>query len=471
MMNHSNTSHVRTSSYDKDKCDIGIVHLGYGAFHRAHQAVYIDDYMDRTNDLRWGIVAVNLRGAESVAFAEHNAQDNGFILKSVSPSGEVNLSRVRSHVGFFDWSVNRHESEKLISLPSVKLITITVTESGYYTDPEGMLDLTDVTISSEVAGDKGTSVYAYLANALDVRKQTINQPITISCCDNIRQNGKMLKRNLTKYLTAMGNDDLNKWVENNVTFPCSMVDRITPRATSELADELSKVTGENVENPIMAESFIQWVMEDNFATVMPDLSVVGVTVTPDVDPYEETKIRVLNGGHTCLAYLAALHGIETFDQAMMVPELFEHFREYETTEVLPAITIDVPFSKQDYLDDIEKRFMNPAIADTVARICADGVAKFPIFVRPTLEGCLRQDIMPHNGIRSIASWYVFAQHVQAGKIAFDYVEPSWQNLQAMLGSDDFIYSKQLWGELPTQYPKFADALRTAIKNMEQSWPV
>ena len=470
-MNHSNTSPVRSSSYEKDKCNIGIVHLGYGAFHRAHQAVYIDEYMDQTGDLRWGIAAVNLRGAEATDFAKYSANDNGFILKSVSPSGEVNLSRIRSHVGFYDWSANASETEQLISLPSVNLITITVTESGYYNDPDGILDLTDTTIASEVMGNRGTSVYAYLANALGHRQQTINQPVTICCCDNIRKNGKMLKRNLSKYLTAVGQDDLNVWVENNVTFPCSMVDRITPRATPDLADELLLVTGDVVRNPIMAESFIQWVLEDDFAADMPDLSAVGVTVTSDVDPYEETKIRVLNGGHTCLAYLAALHGIETFDQAMMVPELFDYFRAYETSEVLPAITLDVPFSKEGYLDEIGKRFMNPAIADTVARICADGVAKFPIFIRPTLEGCLHQGIMPHKGILSIASWYVFALHVQAGKIAFEYIEPSWQSLQIMLGSDDFIYSKQLWGDLPTQYPEFADALRTAIKSMEQSWPV
>jgi D-arabinitol 4-dehydrogenase len=470
-MNHSNTSHVRASTYVIADCDIGIVHLGYGAFHRAHQAAYIDEYMEKTGDLRWGIAAVNLRAAEALEFARNNVNDDGFILKSISPTGEVNLSRVRSHVGFFDWSKSTTQAEQLVSSPNVKLVTITVTESGYYTDPNGMLDLTDPTIKSEIQGGENTSVYAFLANALHARQQTINQPITICCCDNIRSNGKMLKRNLSAYLVATERDDLNAWVADNVKFPCSMVDRITPRATPELAQELSLVTGGNVKNPIIAESFIQWVLEDDFAAQMPNLSDVGVTVTPDVDPYEETKIRVLNGGHTCLAYLAALRGVDTFDQAMSEPDLLDHFRKYETNEVLPAITTQVPFSKEGYLDDIEKRFLNSAIADTVSRICADGFAKFQIFIRPTLEGCLAQGIMPHYGITSIASWYVFSKHAQAGKVNFQYLEPNWESLQALLGSDEFITSKQLWGDLPTQYPAFADALRVAIKKMEQSWPV
>lgn len=474
-MNKLNSARIAASKYNQSDCDIGVVHLGYGAFHRAHQAVYIDDYMEQSGDLRWGIAAVNLRAAEAATFAEHARAKAGYVLKSVAPSGAVSLSRIRSHVAFSDWSTDQTKAEGLLALVSVKMVTITVTESGYYTDPDGALDLADPTISAELAGGSGQSIYAYLAAALMLRKDMIDAPITLCCCDNIRRNGKMLQRNFAAYLTALGLDDLAHWVAENVTFPCSMVDRITPRASIDLAQELSLVAGEPIENPIIAETFVQWVLEDHFATKipdeMPDLAVVGVTITKNVDPYEETKIRVLNGGHTCLAYLAALHGIETFDQAMMVPALFDHFWAFETQEVLPALTLELSFSKAKYLDDISSRFKNPAIADSIARICADGFAKFPIFIRPTLEDCLAQGIMPEHGIASIASWYVFAKHVQAGRISFEYNEPSWPILNALLGSDDFIHSKQLWGDIPTKYPKFNDALRNAIKQMEQTWPL
>lgn len=443
---------IFATRYDRASCQVGVVHLGFGAFHRAHQSVYIDDYMDASDDLRWGIASVNLRGSESQHFkaaAEDIERHDGYFLKTFSPTGVEELRRVRSHVQFHDWSAAVQKTEALLSLPSVHLVTITVTESGYYTDPEGQLNTEDPTINAEVVGKSSQSVYAYLRQALAKRVAATNAPLTIACCDNIRQNGKMLRNNLLAYLKACGESELASWVEQNVAFPCSMVDRITPRSPDELSKELTALIGQQVSSPIMAEDFTQWVLQSSAAADMPDLAKVGVTVTADVDPYEETKIRVLNGGHTALAYLAALEGVETFDAAMRVPHLLEHFRNFETKEVLPALTLELPFSKEDYLGKIEQRFGNVAIGDTVARICADGMAKFPIFIRPTLEGCLKQGIMPTYSIRSIASWYVFARHVDAGKAQFEYVEPAWNDLKAMLGSDEFLTNRQLWGDLPT----------------------
>ena len=144
---------------------------------------------------------------------------------------------------------------------------------------------------------------------------------------------------------------------------------------------------------------------------------------------------------------------------------------FETKEVLPAITISLPFARDAYQEKTALRFGNQAIGDTVARICADGMAKFPIFIRPTLEGCFENGITPHYAIASIASWYVFARHVAAGKIAFDYIEPSWDQLSEMLGTDAFLTSEQLWGSVPTKYPEFIDLLKQAIAEGEASWPV
>jgi len=473
-MNGEIKATIYASNYDRSSCQVGVVHLGFGAFHRSHQAVYLDDYMESSGDVRWGIAAVNLRGSEANHFqaaADDIQNHDGYYLKSYSASGDIELRRVRSHVKFADWSINKGESESLLSLPSVHLVTITVTESGYYTDPDGNLNLDDPTIKAEVSGESASSVYAFLRAALTERVAKSGAPLTIACCDNIRQNGKMLNRNLATYLEACNESDLLKWVEDSVAFPCSMVDRITPRSPDELSTELSEIVGTRVTSPVMAEDFTQWVLQSKSASDMPDLGKVGVTVTADVDPYEETKIRVLNGGHTALAYLAALEGVKTFDAAMRTPHLLEHFQNFENSEVLPAITLDLPFSKQDYLQDIIQRFGNAAIGDTVARICADGMAKFAIFIRPTLEGCLQQGILPVHSIRSIASWYVFALHVDAGKIDFDYIEPSWNELKTLLGTEAFITNRQLWGELPATYPEFAESLQREIKDMELKWPV
>ena len=468
------SAHIAATTYDRAACQVGVIHLGFGAFHRAHQAVYIDNYMELSGDLRWGIGAVNLRSSEAGPFqaaVEDIDRHDGYYLKAISASSEVALQRVRSHVHFSDWSIDRARTEALLAMPSVHLVTITVTESGYYTDTNGGLNAADPLIAAEFKGEKAESVYAYLRAALHNRMVTTGAPLTIACCDNIRQNGKMLKRNLAAYLTGCEEHTLAAWVAANVAFPCSMVDRITPRSPAALADELTGLVGAKVTSPIMAEDFIQWVLQDSAAAEMPDLTQAGVTVTSNVDPYEETKIRVLNGGHTALAYLAALHGLETFDAAMRDPALRAHFDAYETQEVLPAITIDLPFSKEDYLAKIAQRFGNRAIGDTVARISADGMAKFPIFIRPTLAGCFAQGIIPHYGIRSIASWYVFAQHAAAGRIPFAYVEPSWDALKALLGSEAFLTSRQLWGDLPATYPVFAETLRHEISELEAKWPV
>jgi D-arabinitol 4-dehydrogenase len=473
-MNSATHTPVFATNYDRSACQIGVVHLGFGAFHRAHQAVYIDDYMETSGDLRWGIAAINLRGSEGGHFETAKsdiARHDGYFLKSISAEGEVALRRVRSHVEFADWSVAKTEAEALLSASSVHLVTITVTESGYYTDPNGDLNTADKTILAEIAGETPQSVYGYLRAALRNRVAATGAPLTIACCDNIRQNGKMLRRNLLAYLEACGDQSLAQWVGANVAFPCSMVDRITPRSPAELGPELSALVGKDVTSPIMAEDFIQWVLQDSAAAAMPDLAQSGVTVTPDVDPYEETKIRVLNGGHTALCYMAALEGVETFDAAMRVPHINEHFQNLETKEVLPAITLALPFSKEDYLVDIARRFSNQAIGDTVARICADGMAKFPIFIRPTLAGCFEQGIVPVFTIRSIASWYVFARHVDAGKIPFNYVEPSWNVLKALLGTEAFLTNRQLWGDIPETYPKFAETLRREIEELESKWPV
>ncbi len=473
-MNTASLSRIAATTYDRNACAVGVVHLGFGAFHRAHQAVYMDDYMQASGDLRWGIAAVNLRASEAQQF--QNAADDinrhdGYFLKSVSAKGDVELRRVRSHVAFFDWSAQRDATQALLSETSVHLVTITVTESGYYTDPNGNLNAADPVIAAEAIGDQPQSVYGYLRAALQGRMTTSAAPLTIACCDNIRRNGKMLHRNLLAYLALCGDTDLAAWVDENVAFPCSMVDRITPRSAPALRTEISELVGAEVTSPIMAEDFTQWVLQDKSAAAMPDLAQAGVTVTPDVDPYEETKIRVLNGGHTALCYLAALDGVETFDGAMRVPHLLEHFQRFETDEVLPALTLDLPFSKQDYLSEIACRFSNRAIGDTVARICADGMAKFPIFIRPTLEGCYKQGINPEYAIRSIASWHQFSQRAAAGKIPFDYLEPSWDQLKSMLGTDEFITSRQLWGDLPETYPEFAVSLRRNIAEMEAKWPV
>lgn len=471
-MNIKSETTLYRTGYDRSACAIGIVHLGFGAFHRAHQAVYVDDYMQKSGDLRWGIAAVNLRAAETGGFRAAASLKDGYILKTVAPNGDAAYRKVRPHVAFCDWCEQPDQAENLLNLGSVHTVTITVTESGYFLKTDGTLNAADPVIADEINGGRAKSIYGYLASALGRRAGGLDAPISILCCDNIRANGRMLERNFLAYLDLLGLQNLSYWVRANVSFPNSMVDRITPRSTELLDQEIGTLFRDQAKTAIQSEAFIQWVLEDRFAAPMPDLAGVGVNLVKDVDPFEEAKIRILNGGHTGLAYLGALAGHKTFDAAMRDPVIRKHFNGWEEAEVLPGLTIDLPFNKHAYLDEIAARFENAAIADTLERICMDGWSKFPLYVRPTLESCFRQGITPRYGFDCIASWYVFARKFAHGKMPIPYHEPYWCELEPLLAVGQaaaFAACPQLWAQLPSNYPPFVPCVVAAITEMEKAW--
>jgi D-arabinitol 4-dehydrogenase len=373
-------------------------------------------------------------------------------------------------LGFYDWSKTPAKAEALLASPDVHMITITITESGYYLDQAGRLNTTDPVIITEQEGrGPNQSVYAYLMWALAYRQAGTGHPLTVLSCDKFRQNGKLLQRDFNAYLDLMGYQGLARWVDKNVTFLFSMVDRITPPAIPNLQIDIAKRFGEQAFGPVVAENFIQWFLEDNFTSTLPDLLKVASPSTP-TSIRRRSESHILNGGHTCLAYLASLAGKHTFDQAMTDPTLAAHFEVDETQEVLPALTLKLPFDKAAYLDQVKVRFKNAAIGDTVERICADGVSKFLIFIRPTLEGCLQQDIIPIHGYAAVASWYVFARCVLLDTVSIDYKNPNWLALEPLLEPKNvtgFVNSPMLWGTLSETYPEFSLGLRHAILEMEQ----
>ncbi len=463
---------VFQTGYNRDACDIGFVHIGYGAFHRAHQAVYIDDYMQATGDLRWGIAAVNLRPSESDIFGLAAQAKDGYLLKSIAPDGTQEFRAVRSHRAFVDATRDLQTAVDLFARPSVKAVSITVTESGYAFKEDWSLRLADPTVASDLANGSAHTIYGFLRQALATRMKATGAPLTVLCCDNIRNNGAVLENALTAYLKAAKDAALLAWMQENVTFPCSMVDRITPRSNDALFNEVRNMFPRYAAAPIHAEAFTQWVLEDRFASVMPDLGRVGVQVVSNVEPFEEAKIRILNGGHTGLAYLAALAGYTTFDQAMRDKELRQHFDAWETENVLPGLEDIVPFDTSAYLGQIAERFENPGIADQLERICMDGYSKMAIYIRPTLRACLQRDITPVAGYDCVASWVVYARKAAAGTTHIPYNEPFWKSLLPLLapGQDAALAADpQLWGDLPDLYDDFVPALVASIQRMEEKW--
>ena len=460
------------TNYNLAHCKTGIVHLGYGAFHRAHQSVYIDDYMEKTGDLNWAITAINLRSSESGAFTKMADAKSNYVLKEIDPDGTLKYRLVRSHAEHIDATISRLRAIEKVCEKQVKVISATVTESGYYFKNDWSLDLSAEPIAAGLKGEQVETIYDFLAAALQARALSDAGPISVLCCDNIRDNGNVLKNALITYLAAQDNDSLVSWVQENVTFPCSMVDRITPRTTEALETEIKTYWGQYAQPPVHSEAFIQWVLENNFASDFPDLSEVGVEIVADVAPFEEAKIRILNGGHTGLAYLAALAGHETFDQAMQDQEIRVHFDAWERNEVLIGLDTNIPFDTVAYLGEIASRFENGGIADNLERICMDGYSKMSIYIRPTLSACLKLGVLPKAGFDCIASWVVYARCVQEGVCEVPYHEPLWDRVEPLVavGNEARLASDtELWGDLPNQYNEYVPALVAAIEKMDKKW--
>jgi len=414
--------------YNKNNVQTGIVHIGYGNFHRAHQAMYIDEYMEKTGDLRWGIVAVNLMN-------EGFRDIHDYIVKTPST-----YKLVRSHLDYVDWTKNRIVAKHMLTLPSVHLITITVTESGYR---------------------PGSPLFEYLACGLRNRKT----PITIMCCDNIRQNGLVLKTHFLAYLYHTNQYELAEWIRENVKFPSCMVDRITPRPSEKMKREVERIFPGYGHNSIQTEEFTQWVIEDKFASEFPDLTQVGVTITENIEPYEETKIRILNGGHTSLAYLGVLSGYNTFDEVMNDKDHREHFRNLQMEEIVPSIEHDLPFDIYEYVDTIEKRFTSSTNMDDLERICMDGFTKFHTFIVPSIRTCLEKNKRPIHIYKSIAAWYIYARKFARGCSKIKYTEPNWILLEPLLKDgaiDSFVSNERLWGDIPKNHITFTRDLKTIL---------
>lgn len=414
--------------YDKGECQTGIVHIGYGNFHRAHQAVYIDEYMNKTGDLRWGIVAVNL-------INEGFREIDDYILKTPS-----SYKIVRSHLDYIDWTKNRTVAKHMLALPSVHLVTVTVTESGYA---------------------PGSPLFEYLACGLRNRKT----PITIACCDNIRQNGLVLETQFLAYLYQTNQHELADWVRENVKFPSSMVDRITPRTTDELRRDVETLFPGFGHTAVQTEEYSQWVIEDKFASDFPDLTKVGVVITKNIEPYEETKIRILNGGHTSLAYLGALSGYRTFVEVMNDASHRKHFKKLQEDEIVPSIDIELPFDIHEYVDSVEQRFSSATNLDELDRICMDGFTKFHTFVVPSLRKCLEHGKRPVQIYKSIAAWYIYSRKFARGCKRIKYNEPNWTLLEPLLRDgaiDQFVSNERLWGDIPKKYITFTRDLKSIL---------
>jgi D-arabinitol 4-dehydrogenase len=445
-----------------------LLHLGLGSFHRAHQAVYMHRLM-ASGDRRWQCAGANLRPDMADTIAALERQGGAYTLETVSPQGERVLEKITAIEEVIPYEPGLARVVARGAEPATRIVSFTVTEAGYALDPQGRLDLGHPDIVNDLAGGAPKSIYGAVSAILRARRAAGAGPLTLLNCDNLRHNGDHFRANLRSFLQAGGDAALLSWMEANTSCPNAMVDRITPRPTPEVMARIAKSAGWDDRAPLMAESFIQWVVEDRFAAGRPAWEAVGVEMTDDVQPYEEAKIRILNASHSAIAWAGTLTGLRFIHEGTLTPAIRRIAHDYVTDDVIPCLDRpghESPVDLAKYRDVVLDRFGNDAIADTNQRVAADGFAKIPGFIAPTIRERLAQGAAIASVARLPALFLAFLRRWHQGRLPFDYQDQAMDaaRAHAICEAADplaaFVAEAALWGDLAGS-PALRDAVAAA----------
>ena len=461
---------IERPAYDRTLVQPGIVHLGIGAFHRAHQAVYTDAVLD-TGDLRWGIVGASLRSADTRdALAP---QDGLYTVAARDGEGE----RLRAVGSVTRLLVAPEDPEALLAAmtrPEVKIVSLTITEKGYCHAPAtGALDEAHPDIVHDLATpQRPRSAIGFIVEAIARRRDAGLAPFTLLSCDNLPANGRTLKRVTTRF-AELRDPDLSRFVAGQVAFPSTMVDRIVPATTD--ADRASIAERIGVEDawPVVTEPFSQWVIEDDFPAGRPEWEKAGATFVDDVDAYELMKLRLLNGSHSTLAYLGYLSGHETVAEAMAAPgfeALIRGLMDEEVSPTLPALPgIDLAAYKADLL----ARFRNTALRHRTWQIAMDGSQKLPQRLLNTIRERLGAGLPITRLALGVAGWMRYAAGTDESGTPIDVRDPlattiaertAGKRSAAELAAACFGLEQVFGSDLPAN-PKFRAAVEDALGHL------
>ena len=364
---------VATPAYERARLKPGILHIGFGAFHRAHQAVYTDLALAQEFG-EWGIVAASLRSVEPISALK--TQDHLFSV-TARGDGYTDIRVVGSVIGGLAATEDRSTLLDLLTDPAIRIVSLTVTEKAYGLDPAtGRLDRQHPAVAADLENPAAPiGAIGLLVEGLSRRRTAGMPPFTVLCCDNLPTNGRIVRRLVLEM--AEGRDStLAAWIAEHGAFPSTMVDRIVPAATEETRRRAGTLLGAEDRLALDTEPFMQWVIEDHFVSGRPAWDAAGALFVRDVEPYEKMKLRLLNGAHSMIAYLGQLMGLEYVRDVMAVPGLAAHVRRYmlaaaQTLDPVPGIDL------VSYQAQLIGRFANPTIAHRTRQIAMDGSQKLP----------------------------------------------------------------------------------------------
>ncbi|MBT8455581.1 MAG: mannitol dehydrogenase family protein [Rhodobacteraceae bacterium] len=451
---------VARPTYDRSALTAGIVHIGLGNFHRAHQAWYLHRLMQQGLAQDWAIVGAGVRPHDERMRLKMAAQDYLTTLIELDPSGK-SAEVVGSMIDYVPIEEGNGPLIARMARPDIRIVALTVTEGGYYIDPAtGGFDAAHPDIVHDAAHpDRPETAFGAMVAALKRRRDAGIGPFTAQSCDNLQQNGHVLRQTVIS-LARLSDPTLADWIDENCTFPNAMVDCIVP-ATGPKELALAADFGIDDAVPVTHENFRQWVIEDDFCAGRPEWEKTGATITDDVHDFEKMKIRMLNGGHQVISNLGELMSVETISGTMEHPGIRAVFERIERKEILPHIDAVPDFTPDAYIDLLLSRFGNPMIADTTRRVAFDGSSRHPGFilgsVRDGLAACT-----PVEGLALVeAAWARMCFGTREDGSTIEPNDPFWDTLRAVArkARDDprsWLEQRQTYGDLADQ-PRFADA--------------
>ncbi|MGE0497128.1 MAG: D-arabinitol 4-dehydrogenase [Ramlibacter sp.] len=449
-----------------------MLHLGLGSFHRAHQAVYLQRLID-AGDARWTLAGGNIRPDMASTLAALQAQGGAYTLETVTPAGVRSYQRIEALRSVVPWDAALSGLVARGADAATRIISFTVTEAGYYLDAANQLDAAAPDIVADLAaaraGRAGSTLYGALTAILRARMRAGAGGVTLLNCDNLRHNGERSRAGLLQFIELCRDASLRDWVLAHTSSPNAMVDRITPRPTPEVVARVKAATGVDDPTALMAESFIQWVIEDRFVAGRPAWESVGVEMVPSVAPYEEAKIRLLNATHSCIAWAGTLAGMSYIHEGTHDAQIRGFAHDYATLDAIPALQPS-PIDLEAYRDVVLERFGNPAIQDTNQRVAMDGFSKIPGFIAPTL----RERLARGESVAAVAMlpalFLACLQRWHQGQLPYAYQDQAMDPAaaHAICASADpvaaFAADATLWGPLACD-PRLLVALRAASQRV------
>ncbi len=461
-------SGVVLPKYDRSKTAVGIVHFGPGAFHRGHQACYFDSLLPK--DPRWAICGAEL--LPSGLAGEAVLQDHLYVVAELD--AEIRYRVVGSHIEYLKAHGQADKIFARLLDPNVRLVTSTVTEKGYYLNGAGEVDLDNPAMKADLEHPTTpNTLVGWITEGLARRKAAKMVPFIPVSCDNMVMNGHKLHGAVLKYAEARGDRDLTAWIADNVRFPSTMVDSITPAATDELKDRIERDVGLRDEAPVQREAFLQWVVEDILGADAPDLASVGVELTKDVAAYEFAKLRLLNGAHSTLAYAGLMRGRSSVGEAMADTKLSHTVEMMMREDIVPSLRKTPGLNFGAYISDLLDRFRNPALTHKLIQIASDGSQKLPYRIVGSLTNALAGGRNIRRFTIGLGAWMRFvAREAKAGVALADPLNDKLTAIgkactgQAEADLPRFLALREVFPADLVETSKFREAMLQAYANFE-----